>query len=295
MLSGIVRHFPYSLTAVALIAAANLFPGVTAAANPSQDQEFFDLSGQQEILPVDNANSLVTTVKKACSKLDNGMPVGDLVELIRNNGFNENPLRLQPQDRIIRTIDRFINASVEDYCPYDRGKMASIAGYRLRSSAPGLLVLVSYVEPRHTGEIAPTKPLPIPAQPPPIPEEISPPPQQPPPPPGHRVQPVPPQAPPQQAEPPPAAAPASSKCAKSHATNPCRCSPTTSATPSCSATTRERGFCSQANPSRIVAAVVAARARTWPLRLFERAGGQRQICGGRILLHYASRPMAMVR
>jgi uncharacterized protein DUF732 len=208
MFSGIIRHLPYSVTAVALIAAAGFSPGGTATADPSQDQKFFDLLGQKEIPPVDNANSLITTAKKACSKIDDGMPVGDLVELIRNNGFNENPLtRLQPQDRITRTIDQFINASVEAYCPYDRGKIASISGYRTPSAASGLPVLVSYVEPRPAGDIAPTKPLPIPAQPPPIPEEIPPPPQQPPPPPARRVQPAPPQAP-QQAEPPPAAAPA---------------------------------------------------------------------------------------
>ena len=98
-------------------------------ADPSQDQKFFDLLNQKDIPPVDNDNSLIAMAKKACSKLDDGMSVGDLVELIRNNGFNENPLtRLQPQGRITRTIDRFINASVEAYCPKDRGKIASIAG-----------------------------------------------------------------------------------------------------------------------------------------------------------------------
>jgi hypothetical protein len=208
MFSGIICRLSYPVTAVALIAAATFSLGGTAAADPSQDQKFFDLLGQKEIPPVDNANSLIATAKKACSKLDEGMAVGDLVELIRNNGFNENPLtRLQPQDRITRTIDQFINASVEAYCPYDRGKIASIAAYRARPGTSRLLVLTSFVEPLHAGEIAPTKPLPVPAQPPPVPEEIPPPPQQPPPP-ARRVQPAPPQAPAQQAEPPPAEAPA---------------------------------------------------------------------------------------
>jgi hypothetical protein len=208
MSSGIIRRLSYLISAVAFIAASTFSPGETAAADPGQDQKFFDLLGQDEIPPVDNANSLVATAKKACSKLDAGMPVGDLVELIRNNGFNENPLaRLQPQDRITRTIDQFINASVETYCPYDRGKVASIAGYRARPGASRLPVLVSYVEPRHAGEIAPTKPFPVPAQPAPVPQEVPPPPEQPPPPPARRVQPAPPQAPPQQAEPPPAEAP----------------------------------------------------------------------------------------
>jgi hypothetical protein len=204
MFSGAIRHFPVAMVAVALIAASPISPFPTAFADPAQDQKFFDLLGQKEIPPVDNANSLITSARHACEKLDSGMPVGDLVELVRNNGFNENPLtRLQPQDRITRTIDQFINAAVEAYCPYDKGKIASIAGYR---SAHSRVELVSVAV--HTGEITPTKPLPVPAAPPPEPQEIQPPPPQQPPPPPHRARPAPPQAPPTQAEPAPPEAPA---------------------------------------------------------------------------------------
>jgi uncharacterized protein DUF732 len=204
MFSGAIRHFPAAMIVGALIATSTISPCRTAFADPDQDQKFFDLLGQKEIPPVDNANSLIASARHACEKLDSGMPVGDLVELIRNNGFNENPLtRLQPQDRITRTIDQFINAAVEAYCPYDKGKIASIAGYR--STRPRIdLVSVAV----HTGEIAPTKPLPVPVAPPPEPQEIQPPPPQQPPPPPHRVRPAPPQAPPQQAESPPPEAPA---------------------------------------------------------------------------------------
>ena len=131
-----------------------------------------------------------------------------MVELIRNNGFNENPLtRLQPQDRITRTIDQFINASVEAYCPYNKGKIASIAAYR--AGGPPVtsrrVVLASLVGTVPAGEIAPTKPLPVPAQPPPpVPQEVQPAPQQPPPPPRHAA-PVPQKAPPPPEEPPPPA------------------------------------------------------------------------------------------
>ena len=200
MFSGAIRHFPAAMVAVALIATSTISPCRTAFADPDQDQKFFDLLGQKEIPPVDNANSLITSARHACEKLDSGMPVGDLVELVRNNGFNENPLtRLQPQDRITRTIDQFINAAVEAYCPYDKGKIASIAGYRSTHPRIGLVSVAV-----HTGEIAPTKPLPVPALPPPEPQEIQPPPPRQPPPPPHRVQP----APPQQAEPSPPEAPA---------------------------------------------------------------------------------------
>ncbi len=208
MFSVVVRHLRGAVVAVSLIGAAAFSPSGTAAADPGQDQKFFDLLNQQDIPPVDNDTSLIDVAKKTCSRLDEGMPVGDLVELIRNNGFNENPLtRLQNQGRITRTIDRFINAAVQAYCPYDKGKIASIAAYRGRPGDSRPVVLASFVEPLPAGDILPTKPLPVPAQPAPEPQQIEPPPQQPPPPPAHRVQPAP-KPPPQHAEPPPAEAPA---------------------------------------------------------------------------------------
>jgi Protein of unknown function (DUF732) len=222
MFSGIIRQLPAALTAVVLLTSAAVLPGHTAAADPDQDQKFFDLLGQKEIPPVDNANSLIETAHKACSKLDSGMSVGDLVDLIRNNGYNENPLtRLNPADRITRTINQFIIASVEAYCPYDRGKIVSIAAYRAippggqayrvtayahDAVASRGLILASLVGTFPDGDIAPTKPVPVPAQPPPVPQEVQPAPQQPPPPP-QRVQPVPQHAPSRQAEPPPPEAP----------------------------------------------------------------------------------------
>jgi len=202
MFSGIIRQLPAAVTAVALLISAAVLPGHTAAADPDQDQKFFDLLGQKEIPPVDNANSLIETAHKACSKLDSGMSVGDLVDLIRNNGYNENPLtRLNPADRITRTINQFIIASVEAYCPYDRGKIASISAYHPSGSGGVMIVLASTVGMFPAGEIPPTKPVPVPAQPPPPPEELAPAPQQPPPPPPRHVQQAPQRQ--QQVEPPP--------------------------------------------------------------------------------------------
>jgi hypothetical protein len=209
MRSGTIRHIVAAMIAVALSATAAISSGHTAVADPNQDQKFFDLLGQGEIPPVDNANSLITTAKKVCARLDEGMPAGDLVELIRNNGFKDNPLaRLEPQDRITRTITQFINASVQAYCPNDAGKIASITAYR---SASPRIELVALVGPIHSGEIAPTKPFPVPAQPAPqVPQEIQPVPQEPPPPP-RQAPPKPKQAPPpppQEPPPPPEAPPA---------------------------------------------------------------------------------------
>lgn len=223
MSSGLVRHLPAAVASAALLAAGFL-AGTTAAADPGQDQKFFDLLGQKDIPPVDNANSLIETAHKACSKLDGGMSVGELVELIRNNGYNENPLtRLNPPDRITRTINQFIIASVQAYCPYDAGKIASIAAYDGhgwpgavtdnpdRRSRSHVVVLASLTEALPDGEIPPTKPLPVPAQPPPPPEQLAPAPQEPPPPPPRHVQqapkrqqqeePLPQEAPPQEAPP----------------------------------------------------------------------------------------------
>src|SRR5271154_677199 len=111
MFSGIIRYPCAMVTAIAVLTAAAALPGGTAVADPNQDQKFFDLLGQKEIPPVDNATSLITTAHKVCTKLDDGVPVGDIVETIRNNGFNENPLtRLDPPDRVTRTINQFIIA-----------------------------------------------------------------------------------------------------------------------------------------------------------------------------------------
>ena len=147
MFSGIIRRLPAAVTAVVFFISAAVLPGHTAAADPDQDQKFFDLLGQKEIPPVDNATSLITSAHKVCGKLDDGVPVGDIVETIRNNGFNENPLtRLDPPDRITRTINQFITASVEAYCPRDRGKIASIAAYTGRGSRDVVIVLASLTE-----------------------------------------------------------------------------------------------------------------------------------------------------
>ena len=224
MFSGPIRNARALVAALALLTGVAILPGGTAAGDPSQDDKFLTLLGYEDIPAIDNATSLIDTAHKVCSKLDGGMSVNDLVDLIRNNGYNANwRSRLDPPDRVTRTINRFITAAVQAYCPYDEGKIASIASYPgTRSSAPTFrvtaytrkavdsgrdrgnrsdrdahgLVLASLIGTAPSGEIPPTNPLPIPAKPPPAPQEVQPAPQQPPPPP-RRVHPVPQQAPPQ--------------------------------------------------------------------------------------------------
>ena len=128
MFPGTARRALFA-TIVALTGAA-ILPGGTAAADQSQDDKFFELLGEKDIPAIDNADSLIDTGHKVCAKLDGGMSVDDLRELIRNNGFNENPLaRLYPAARVSRTINRFIAAAVEAYCPYDQSKIAPAAAH----------------------------------------------------------------------------------------------------------------------------------------------------------------------
>jgi len=219
MFSGPIRNARALVAALALLTGVAILPGGTAAADPSQDDKFLTLLGYEDIPAIDNATSLVDTAHKVCGKLDDGMPAGDLVELIRNNGFNDNPLaRLYPQRRVTKTINRFINAAVQAYCPYDQGKIASItaqaatasneptrrvAAYTRSTEAPSLALGIATLP---AGEVPPSNPPAIPAQPPPAPHEVAPAPRQSPPPP-QRVQPVPQQVPPQAELPPQQAAP----------------------------------------------------------------------------------------
>ena len=148
-----------------------ILPGGTAAGDPSQDDKFLTLLGHEDIPAVDNATSLIDTAHKVCGKLDDGMPAGDLVELIRNNGFNDNPLaRLYPQRRVTKTIYRFINAAVQAYCPYDQGKIASItaqaatalneptrrvAAYTRSTEAPSLALGIASASRRRSAAVEP--------------------------------------------------------------------------------------------------------------------------------------------
>jgi hypothetical protein len=215
MFSGPTRIAGALVIAIAALTGGAILTGGTATADPSQDDKFLTLLGSEDIPAVDNDSGLIDTAHKVCGKLDDGMTAGDLVELIRNNGFNENPLaRIYPQRRVTKTIDRFINAAVQAYCPYDQGKIASIkAQAATASNAPTLRVaayardsaassLVLGLGTFPSGEVPPSNPPVIPAEPPPAPHEVAPAPRQSPPPP-KRVQPVPQQAPPQQAEPAP--------------------------------------------------------------------------------------------
>jgi hypothetical protein len=231
MFTGITSHGGALIAAMVVLTGAAILHGGAATADPDQDQKFLTLLNDKDIPPVDEAGSLIDTAHKACAKLDGGMPVDDLVELMRNNGFATNPLaRLYPQARVTRTIDRFISSAVQAYCPYDEGKIATITGDSASGSsgptpigaaythsavsvravwqaAAGTAWPTSVIAPIPSGEVPPSNPPPAPAQAPP-PQQAQQAPEQPPPtrryvPPAPQRPQPPPQQAPQEAEPPP--------------------------------------------------------------------------------------------
>lgn len=99
-----------------------------AAADPNQDSQFLALLDHKDIPATTNAASLIVLAHRVCGQLDAGTPAGSVVDQMRARSFREYPAdRYVPQDRFTRTIDRFITASVDAYCPNDQGKIAAIA------------------------------------------------------------------------------------------------------------------------------------------------------------------------
>jgi hypothetical protein len=206
--------------------------GGTAAADPSQDDQFLALLDQEEIPAVENVPSVIAAGHTVCRRLDGGMPVDQILDTMKNDVYAINPRMRLHRARVMTTVTRFITAAVETYCPYDQGKIASIAvnpapppgepahpaavytmgRYRDGRSdydARGA-VLVRAVETAPAGEITPPNPPRIPAPSPPTAHtqtpprvDAAPPPLQPPPSPPEE-KPPPQQPPPSPEQPPPA-------------------------------------------------------------------------------------------
>jgi hypothetical protein len=198
-----------------VLSGAAILRGGAAAADPNQDDRFLALLDQQGIPALRGVPSLIETGHDVCRTLDAGMPAAGLVDAMVNNAFGIDPSERDfDPGRLARTEARFIIAAVGAYCPYDRGKIASLrtnpAGWdksahrvtRTAVNSRNDLRMTPLVEP--TGEIDDPNPpqlpapppqaaqiqtprLPIaapsaPKRPPPAPQQVKPPPQQPPPP-----------------------------------------------------------------------------------------------------------------
>lgn len=119
-----------------LIGAAILHDG-PAAADPNQDDRFLALLEKKEIPAVANVPRVIDAAHKVCRKLDGGMPVNDIVDGLRNDAYNIDPvMRLYPV-RLTTTMTRFISAAVEIYCPNHHSKMAfAMANFEPGSNEP---------------------------------------------------------------------------------------------------------------------------------------------------------------
>jgi outer membrane biosynthesis protein TonB len=113
--------------ATVVLTGGAILRGGEAAADPNQDERFLALLEEADIPALANVPSVIAAAHKVCRKLDGGMPVDDLVDEMRNNSYNKNPVeRLFPPARVTSTMTRFITAAVDVYCPYDQSKIASI-------------------------------------------------------------------------------------------------------------------------------------------------------------------------
>ncbi|EFG79784.1 hypothetical protein HMPREF0591_0329 [Mycobacterium parascrofulaceum ATCC BAA-614] len=136
MFAGITNHAGALVTAIVVLAGSAIVGAGTVAADPDQDDQFLALLVKKEIPARRNVPSLIATAHKVCRKLDGGMPVDDVVDLMRNTAFNVDPPERQyPPERLTRTLTRFVTAAVEAYCPYNQQKIASITA--MASPAPG--------------------------------------------------------------------------------------------------------------------------------------------------------------
>lgn len=136
MFAGITSHAGALVTAIVVLAGTAIVGAGTATADPDQDDQFLASLVKKEIPARRNVPSLIATAHKVCRKLDGGMPVDDVVDLMRNTAFNVDPIERQfPPERVTRTLTRFITAAVEAYCPYNQQKIASITA--MASPAPG--------------------------------------------------------------------------------------------------------------------------------------------------------------
>jgi hypothetical protein len=97
MFTGITGHSGALVTAIVVLTGAAILRGGAAAADPNQDDQFLALLNKEDIPAVKNAPSLIATAHRVCLKLDGGMPVDNLVDLMMNNAYNQDPLaRLYP-------------------------------------------------------------------------------------------------------------------------------------------------------------------------------------------------------
>lgn len=127
MFTGITSHGGALVAAIVLLTGGAILRGGAAAADSSQDDQFRALLNVEGIPAVQGMPTLIDTAHKVCLVLDRGISVDTMIGAMLDNAYAQDPAERQyPRGRLVRTMTRFITASVEAYCPNDQPKIASI-------------------------------------------------------------------------------------------------------------------------------------------------------------------------
>ncbi|BBY37659.1 hypothetical protein MMAN_17930 [Mycobacterium mantenii] len=165
MFTGITRstgitshgHLGALVTAVLVLTGAAILRGGAAAADPNQDDQFLALLDQEGIPALEGVPYLIDTAHKVCRAVDAGFSADAVVDAMVQFAYGHDPAeRAYAPGRLARTEARFVTASVKAYCPYDRGKIASLitnpASARNAPTPPGAAyphTAVTFAMPAH--------------------------------------------------------------------------------------------------------------------------------------------------
>lgn len=127
MFTGTTSHAGALVTAVLALTGTAILRGGAAAADPNQDDQFLALLDSAGIPALEGVPSLIDTAHKVCRAIDAGSSAEAVVDAMVRYAYSQDPPeRLYAPGRLARTEAKFVTAAVGAYCPYDRGKVASI-------------------------------------------------------------------------------------------------------------------------------------------------------------------------
>ncbi len=125
--TGSTSHTGALVIATLVLAGASILCAGAAGANSSQDDQFLALLDSEGIPALEGVPTLIDTAHKVCRALDAGFSADAVVDAMVQNAYEQDPAeRGYAPGRLARTEAKFITAAVGAYCPYDRGKLASI-------------------------------------------------------------------------------------------------------------------------------------------------------------------------
>src|SRR5260370_11684648 len=128
MITGPASRAGAMATATVILIGAAILRGSTAAADPSQDDQFLASLDQHGIPALENPPSVIDLAHRVCGELDRGRPADGVVEAMTNYAQNNDPRLSQfPRDRLTRTFSRFVTVAVQVYCPVHQDKIASFS------------------------------------------------------------------------------------------------------------------------------------------------------------------------